>query len=353
MNNRTEFINRRRMLQVTLAGLSAGLTGAAPGNRTRMGLGIHSFGIHTRMDRTAGRDFTDPLSFLEYAHSLGAGGVQVEVGARDETYTRRLRERMESLGLYLESQTRLPNAPNEVEQFEMEMRASKEAGATVMRIAMGGRRYEDLTSRDQFNAYVKQCRRRLELAEPVARRHGMRLAVENHKDLLIAEFIQLLETISSEFVGVCVDTGNSIALLENPIDVVEAYAPWSMAAHLKDAVVCRYRDGFLLGDPVLGTGILDLPRICKILLEAKPDLRFSLELITRDALEIPCLMEEYWATFPDVPGAALAQALRWVEQHATPKEMPQVGNLTPEAHMQLEERNIVESIDYAARRLAL
>ena len=60
-------------------------------------------------------------------------------------------------------------------------------------------------------------------AEVVAARAGIRLAVENHKDWRIDEMLGWLKRLSSN-AGVCLDTGNSIALLEDLHEVVDAYA---------------------------------------------------------------------------------------------------------------------------------
>ena len=46
--------------------------------------------------------------------------------------------------------------------------------------------------------------------------------------------------------GVNVDTGNSFALLEDPLEMVKAYAPWAFATHIKDMALAEYEDGFLV-----------------------------------------------------------------------------------------------------------
>ena len=66
----------------------------------------------------------------------------------------------------------------------------------------------------------------------------------------------------------------------------------------------EYRQGFLLAEVPLGTGILDLPRVVRALRAARPEIRLNIEMITRDPLKVPCLTEGYWVTFADLPGAA-------------------------------------------------
>src|SRR6185312_5611849 len=102
---------------------------------------------------------------------------------------------------------------------------------------------------------------------------------ENHKDYRSGELVDLLKRLSSRHVGVCVDTGNSIALLENPVDTVRMLAPHAFTVHLKDMAVAEYDEGFLLAEVALGEGFLDLPKLIALLREARPDIRFNLEMI--------------------------------------------------------------------------
>ena len=43
--------------------------------------------------------------------------------------------------------------------------------------------------------------------------------------------------LGSEHVGVCLDTGNNVALLEDPMEVVETLAPLAFTTHIKDMAV--------------------------------------------------------------------------------------------------------------------
>ncbi|MFQ5924065.1 MAG: sugar phosphate isomerase/epimerase family protein, partial [Anaerolineales bacterium] len=225
--------------------------------------------------------------------------------------------------------------------------------AKVIRIAIGGRRYEQFSTVEQFKAFAERTAKSLQLAEPVVARHRVRLAIENHKDWRVPQLLGMLERISSEYVGVCVDTGNSFALLEDPMAVVEAYAPHGFAAHIKDMAVAEYEDGFLLADVTLGKGLLDLSRMVQILREANPEIQFSLEMSTRDPLKVPCLTDRYWATFEDVPGSDLARTLRYVRTNASPERLPKVNHLPLAELVKLEEANIKKCLAFAREHLNL
>src|SRR6185369_13989375 len=246
-----QLITRRQMLG-TLAGAMP-LFGAAPSlfgadnpGRKRLGVCTYSYSIHWRAARDGHTKvkFKDTLEFLEYCHQLGAAGVQIAVGSKDPEYPKKLRAKAEAYGMYFEGQASLPQQPSDVDRFDAEIRAAKEAGAAVVRTAMlGGRRYETFDSAAAFRQFAEKSWQSLTLAEPVLNKHRVRLAIENHKDRRVSEMLDLLKRISSEYVGVCVDVGNNIALLEEPMSVVEALAPFAFSTHLKDMAVQEYEEG--------------------------------------------------------------------------------------------------------------
>ncbi len=343
-------------LSACTLGLSAPLLGSAVPKRTRLGVCIHSYMIRPRAERPGSQrpPFADPLTFLEHCRRLGAAGIQVGLGVKDAAYTAKLRRLAETHQMFIEGTAGLPADGAGVERFEAQVRTAKQAGARVIRVVIiPGRRYERFTSAEQFRRAAERGRRSLELAEPVAARHGIRLAVENHKGQRIDERLALLKQISSEYVGMCVDTGNSIALLEDPLEVVRAYAPWAHSVHLKDQALREYEDGFLLGDVPLGEGILDLPEMIRTLRQAQPEIRFTLEMHTRDPLRVPCLTEKYWATMSEVPGRDLARMLRTVRANASDQPLPRVSHLPLERQIAREEENVKKCLAFAGERLRL
>ena len=242
----------------------------------------------------------------------------------------RLRAAAEGYGMFVEGIAGLPADKAAAERFDAEIRTARRAGAGVVRVVMlPGRRYEQFKSAEEYRQAVQQGLKSLELAEPIAARHGVRLALENHKGQRVPERLEVLKRMSSEHLGACVDVGNSFALLEDPLETVRAYAPWAAAVHLKDQAVREYDDGFLFADAALGDGFLDLQAMVAILEEANPAVQFSLETITRDPLKVPCLTEAYWATFGDVPGSDLARTLRTVRAHAA-GQLAEVSGLSPD-----------------------
>ena len=118
---------------------------------------------------------------------------------------------------------RCPAIDADLGRFEAEVRTAGQAGARVSaRSMLSGRRYETFATADAFRRFAESSSHSLKLAAPVAARLGVLLAVENHKDWRADELLAILKRVGNDHVGICLDTGNSIALLEDPMDVIEA-----------------------------------------------------------------------------------------------------------------------------------
>jgi 3-oxoisoapionate decarboxylase len=125
------------------------------------------------------------------------------------------------------------------------------------------------------------------------------------------------------------------------------------ATHLKDMAVQENEHGFLLAEVPLGEGFLDLPRIVKTLRRARPELRFSLEMIARDPLQVPCLSKQYWATFETLPGRFLASTLTMVRANLPRKPLPHVTDLGFAEKLEFEDNLVRRSLAYARSELDL
>lgn len=333
--------------QFLAAALFAGAGRADEPKKSPLGVVIHSYPLRSRE-----KGFSDPLAFLNFCRERGAAGVQLPLGALPADKARELRSTAETHGLYVEGSIRPPKDKSDVERFEKEIATSKACGATVVRTVMlGGRRYETFKAARDFTAFAEQALVSLRLAEPVVAKHQVALAVENHKDYRTDELVGVMKAVSSEFVGVCVDTGNSIALLERPTDTATELAPWVAACHLKDMGVEPAADGFLLAEVPLGEGFLDLAGIVGTLRKARPAVRLSLEMITRDPLRIPCLTDDYWATLDRVTGRDLARVLALVQKHDPKTPLIRPSRRSAIEQRELEDRNVRGCLEFGRMKL--
>ena len=331
----------RRDFIATTAVSSAAMQPAA---RCTMGLSPDCFVI-LRPPRTA-------HDLLEQAHSVGAGGIQVPLTSMEPDYLKKVRQRAEELSMYLEVTTALPGP--DTTQFEKTLQAAREVGARCVRtVCLSGRRYETFNSLEQWKAFVADSMQKIERALPIANRLKMPVGIENHKDWTVEDYVAILKKYSSEYLGVCIDFGNNVSLLDDPMDVIESLSPYVINTHIKDMGVEEYEDGFLLSEVPLGTGICDLKRMVAIVQKARPGVKFSLDFLTRDPLKITCLTEKYWLTFPERNGKYLARSLAMVRKHKPSKPLPRVTGMDREAQLRLERENVAQSIAYARDVLGL
>jgi sugar phosphate isomerase/epimerase len=291
----------------------------------------------------------DTLEFLEHCHRLGAAGIQAPI--RGDPV--QLRARAQQLGMYIEAWSTLPQH-GDTSAFEQSLKTAQAAGAVALRTAcLGTRRYETFKSLEHWHEFVKASDESIAAALPILDRYKIPLGLENHKDWTADEMDALLERHSNQYLGVCLDFGNNISLLDDPMYVVQKLAPYTVSTHLKDMAVERYADGFLLSEVVLGNGFLDLPRMIALVRQSRPETRFSLEMITRDPLKVPCLNDDYWITFPDRNGLYLARTLKLVEKQHSPQPLPRVSQLNHDQQLHTEEENVVACMRYANAHLNL
>ena len=337
--------------------LSPHLIGQARPRQKRMGIVITSYMQRRRQRNQKSKlypPFRNALDFIEHCHqAYKAGGVQTGIRGWSKEFSQQVRERCESYDMFLEGQISLPKNEADVERFEADLITAKEAGATVHRVALGGRRYEQFDRLEEFQTARDRAWLKLRLAEPIAAKHQVRIGVENHKDWRIEDMIAFMESLSSEYMGTCIDTGNSVSLLEHPLETVSAFAKYAVTSHIKDMRVKEYEEGFLLSEVPIGEGFLDMKRLLDICEKANPTIQFSLEMITRDPLKIPCLTDKYWVTLGEVEGQRLANALSMVRKHETDTPLPHITGRTQNGKYEYEESNIAQSIRYAETDLGL
>ncbi|MCS7041958.1 MAG: sugar phosphate isomerase/epimerase [Bryobacteraceae bacterium] len=333
-------MNRRSFLAVAAAAAQV-----PPEPRTTLGVSPDSFAVR-RPARTA-------LEFLQFAHTRGFGGVQAalppDAGAG---YLKAVRDYCERNGLYWELLAPLPE--DDPGPFDQAVRQAKEAGALCIRsVCLAGRRYETFRSMDEWKEFVRRSHRRLALAVPVAEKHRLPLGIENHKDWTAAEMPEIFRKYSSEYLGACIDFGNNLALLDEPMELITALAPWVINTHVKDMGVEEYSDGFLLSEVPLGKGVVGLKAAIALLRARRPGVRFTMDTLVRDPLRIPCLTDLYWATFEQPDARRLARILRFVRANPPREPLPRVSGLSREQALALEDRILDECRRYAATELGL
>lgn len=341
-------MDRRNFLQVSAAA-AASLAFSPYYKGTKMGIVVHSYAFrwNSKVQSAKYPGFATALDLLDHTAELGAAGIQVMVNGWDTDFAKKVRDRREKLGLYLEGSIGMPWAKDEVAGFEQTVINAKEAGATVLRtVTSTGRRYEVYHTREEVDDFKKKALESIRWVEPILKKHNVKLAVENHKDWTAEELATTMKMIDSEHVGVTVDFGNSVSLLEQPMFVIETLAPYVVSTHVKDMAVEEYKDGFLLSEVPLGEGFVDVEKGFALCKKHNPKANFSLEMITRDPLQIPCSTEAYKVSVGAKPFDVSALKKK---QKTNP---PYVSQLDDEGKLAVEEQNIIKCIEYSKKKLS-
>lgn len=125
--------------------------------------------------------------------------------------------------------------------------------------------------------------------------HGVMMGIENHDRFRSRTLTRIIETVESPWLGICLDTANSIGAGEGMEETVRTLAPYTVNVHLKDFTIRRIPSqlGLAVEGAVAGTGRLDIPWILKqiprkeisVVLEQwppqQPDMEKTLELEER------------------------------------------------------------------------
>ena len=350
---------RREFLTVITAG-AVGLRLPAQ-TRTAMCLAYTSFVVRMLQGRDILKTTAAALgadAFFDLCHRAGVSGCQLDLSqleSHDPEYLRRLRARLDELQLTIELS--VPSKWLESDEAYDEMAGvAGTLGASRLRVALlYGRRYESFSTREEWRAFADRWRATLRDRKARIEQHRLRVGIENHKDWLTPELLELLRHLDSQYIGACVDFGNNVAMLEDPLETVQALAPFAVTTHLKDMAVRETSDGFELSEVPLGRGLLPLARLLDVLRRAQPEVRFVLEMITRDPLPVPYRTDRYWIAFDDE--ARAPERVRRFEQsvlaRATTAPLPRTTGLSPEQQLAAEDDNVAVSVRFARDELGL
>ena len=100
-------------------------------------------------------------------------------------------------------------------------------------------------------------------ALPALEKNRVYLALENHDRFLTTAFVEIIEKVGSEWVGICLDTVNSMGAGEGLETVIERLGPLSVNFHVKEFTVKRiyHMMGFEIEGLPLGEGQLPLEKV--------------------------------------------------------------------------------------------
>ena len=109
---------------------------------------------------------------------------------------------------------------------------------------------------------------------------GVKIAVENHAgDLQARELKRLIEEAGPDFVGACVDAGNPVWAIEDPLLTLETLSPYVLTSHVRDSRIWRVPEGTAVAWTRMGEGNVDIARWIRTYAARCPGRALSLEII--------------------------------------------------------------------------
>jgi len=342
---------------------SMALAAAAPfvrlaGDGPRMCLAYTSFAVRMLQGKDILKSNAAALTadqFLDLCVKFGARGAQLDwsqIESREASALAKLKARVERDGLALELS--VPSSCLETPAAYDEMASTASVlGVKRVRIALlYGRRYETFKTREEWTTWRAKWFATLPAMKGAIEAHPVLVGIENHKDFHAAELVELLQRVGSAKIGCCVDFGNNLSLLEDPIDTIRTLAPYTVTTHLKDMAVKPTADGFDLSEVALGEGLLPLRAMIDELTRHRPDVDLCLEMITRDPLRVPYKTDGYWIAM-DRAAVDVARFEREILGKPSTRDLPRITGLAPADQVALEDELVRRSMAYARTSLRL
>ncbi len=261
------------------------------------------------------------LEHLEFASRQGLDAIQfssiADFGDTSPEGLRIVKARAEQLDIRIDggigcvcelSKSWNPKLGSPVAVLEQGLDIANQVGAKVMRCFMGSQL--DRNGDQPLEALMEATIRNFKAVQSKAVNLGVKIALENHKDLQAWQVKQLIEEAGRDFVASNLDLGNPNYLMENPLTTLETLGPYAATTHVRDSAVYEHPEGAAVQWTALGDGSVDLKAIVARYKELCPNASFHLEIITGRAPEIiPYLHPEFWKTFGGMPAADFASFL--------------------------------------------
>lgn len=263
-------------------------------NEKRIPLGMHTYTLHLSgfgeswgFDSAHAFEKTKDLFWLmDRAVEWGLDGLHVtnvDLDPLSPEHLEKVRIEAEKRGLYLELNVSFnaPCDPRVNSTVDKAMHTAQAIGADLVKFSLDIERPRPLYGtcmhpdvKTQLLNRYKQFKTNIPLMEEL----GITIAIENHCDTYADEVIWLVEKLDHPSIGICIDTINSLCVLEGPQAAVEKMLPYANCCHLCDNELRIDHNGtHSIGVPV-GTGDIDCARIVQQFKELSPNMkRITLE----------------------------------------------------------------------------
>jgi sugar phosphate isomerase/epimerase len=307
---------------------------------------------------------------LDYCASLKLDAIflqdSLDPKAQDPEHWKWVKQRAGELGLHLETGGggMLPKSaegvPQAIETLRKNIVRAKAMGSPIARGVIASER--SALPPGPAEKHLETMLGIFKAVRQQALDAGVKIAVEVHKDFQAWEFQQLMDAAGTDSVGIYLDTGNPVFVLEDPLMTVEQLGKYAVTAHLRDSVVYEHPRGVAVQWVPLGEGVVDFKAVVAKLRALCPNVHVYIKPITgRPPQVLPYLEPDFWKLYPKARSADFARFLKLArngrpyEGHVVIEDLqgrPTPPHFLPAIQFQQKE-HMERSIAYARRELGL
>lgn len=254
------------------------------------------------------------LWFVEFAESIGSRAIEFHYLHLAEAESRTLAVIGEKL--LANSIEPVISGPWPLTRILEAVPLAKQLGVRTLRthltpVLCGARAAQG----DKWSEMVSEIRINLAELGPKCVDLGLMLAIENHQDFGSEEMLEFCE-IGGPGVGMCLDTGNPLAVCEDPVAFAKRVAHKVRHIHLKDYRAQATPEGFRLVRCPIGDGTIPLAEIGDVLMSAQTDLTATLEPGALHARHIELLTDAWWQGYGTTPETISEVCLAAIKRNA-------------------------------------
>jgi sugar phosphate isomerase/epimerase len=312
------------------------------------------------------------IQLLDYAASLKLDAVQIsslnDYQSLEPVHLGTVKEHAERLGLVIDAgigsicptSTAFNAKRGEAAAQVLEgLQVARSVGAKAMRCFLGSA--AERRSKLPLEAHMEGMIKVLRSVRAQALDSGVKIAIENHNgDMEAREVRTVIEEAGKDFVGSCLDTGNPMWLMEDPLLTLETLAPYVVTSHVRDSCVWEHPRGAAFQWVAWGDGSIDWRAFLARYRVLCPHATMHPEVITgRPPAVLPYFDHGFWTAFPNKRASEFA---RFVE--LARKGHPFLGTMVVagggkasealEAALKEQQRTDFErSVEYAKKILGL
>jgi sugar phosphate isomerase/epimerase len=257
------------------------------------------------------------FELLDYAASQKADAIQIssldDYESLDPAHLQKVRAKAEQLGIVIDAGTgcicplsaswgKRPGTGRDA--MLQGLRVAQQVNAKSVRCFMGSM-LDRRTNNDSLQRCMEETIKVFRSVNSEAQDLNVKIALENHAgDMQAREVLTIIQESGPDFVGACLDTGNPMWVMENPLVTMEVLGPHVLTTHVRDSAVFEHPQGAAAQWVAMGDGNVDLAALVAMQQKLCPQAAMHLEIITgRPPQVLPYFDPSFWKWFQKTPAS--------------------------------------------------